>query len=85
MPVAEIVLIVITAVGSWSDVLLSTFNLCMQGSCRSECCCVEMSHDDAEVAASRRSLSDAASENPAAAFARSPEIPEISEFTKELK
>lgn len=69
MPAVEIAIIVISAVGSWSDVLLSTFNLCMQGTCRSECCCMEVSHEDSDAVARRTS-----SEDP----------PQV-HFTKELK
>lgn len=69
MPAAELVIIILTAVGSWSDVFLSTFNLCMQGTCRSECCCMEVSHEDGEAVARRTSSED----------------PTQVHFTKELK
>ena len=66
---AEIAILIISTVGSWSDVLLSTFNLCMQGTCRSECCCMEVEHDDGQVASRRTSSND----------------PTEVTFTKELK
>lgn len=69
MPVAEIIILVFAAIGSWLDVLLSAFSLCMEGSCRSQCCGAEMEHEDAETA-SRRTASDNIAEIP---------------FTKELK
>lgn len=52
MPVLEIVLAGFAAFGALLDVSLSVFNLCMQGTCRSECCCVEVEHKDSESARS---------------------------------
>lgn len=69
MPAVEIAILIISTVGSWSDVLLSTFNLCMQGTCRSECCCMEIQHEDSEAVARRTSSND----------------PTEVTFTKELK